>query len=158
MTINVSVHSEYEYEQANGGRDSRTRLARRSSQAQTGKGKSSFSLFSRPRAGLATLSGWSLPLLHYMVIHPYFVPVHSITVDFSPTLFYCRSYYATTAMGEPDQMPWHVRLSLGTMFPPNVLTVFVPVWGMFRRLWGVQKLNRKPHRGLSIAMPIQQSH
>ena len=46
-----------ENEQARAGRDGRTRLARPSSQARTGTGKFSFSLFSGPRAGLATLPG-----------------------------------------------------------------------------------------------------
>ena len=53
-------------------RDCRTPLlARPNSQARTGTGKNSFSLFSWPRAGLATLPGWPLPLLYVMTIHTY---------------------------------------------------------------------------------------
>ena len=47
-------------EQADAGRDGWTRLARPNSQARTGTGEYSFSLFSWPRAGLATLPGWSI--------------------------------------------------------------------------------------------------
>ena len=56
----VSKHqSEPEYgdEQADGVRDCQTRLVRPNSQARTGSGKYSFSLFSSPRVGLATLPG-----------------------------------------------------------------------------------------------------
>ena len=52
-------------EQADAGRDGRTRLARPNSQPRTGTGKFSFSLFSRPREGLATLPGWSILLFCY---------------------------------------------------------------------------------------------
>ena len=41
------------------------------SQARTGTGKKTFSLFSWPRAGLATLPGWSKLLLYVMSIHTY---------------------------------------------------------------------------------------
>ena len=61
-----------ENEQADAGRDGWTRLARPNSQAQTGTGKYCFYLFSWPRAGLATLPGWSI--LSYMwwpYIHTY---------------------------------------------------------------------------------------
>ena len=40
------IQSEYEDEQADAGRDCQTRLTRPSSQARTGTGKYSFSLFS----------------------------------------------------------------------------------------------------------------
>ena len=46
------IRPEYGDEQADAGRDCRTRLARPNSQARTRTGKSSFSLFSLPRAGL----------------------------------------------------------------------------------------------------------
>ena len=49
---------EYGDEQADAGRDCRTRLTRPNSQARTGTGKYLFSsLFSWPRAGLVTLLG-----------------------------------------------------------------------------------------------------
>ena len=51
------IQPEYRDEQANAGRDYRTRLARPISQARTETGKYSFSLFSWPGAGLATLPG-----------------------------------------------------------------------------------------------------
>ena len=57
------IQPEYGDEQADAGRDCRTRLARPISQARTRTGKKSFSLFSWPRAGLATLPGWSILLL-----------------------------------------------------------------------------------------------
>ena len=50
------------------GTDCRTRLARSNSQTQMGTGRCQFSLFSWPRAGLATLPGWSLPLLYAMTV------------------------------------------------------------------------------------------
>ena len=50
------IQPEYGDEQADSGRDCRIRLARLDSQARTETGKHSFSLSSRPRAGLATLS------------------------------------------------------------------------------------------------------
>ena len=58
----VSKHQiqlEYGDEQADTGRDRRTRLARPNSQARTGIGKYkySFFLFSWPQAGLTTLFG-----------------------------------------------------------------------------------------------------
>ena len=53
-----------ENEQADTGRDGRTRLTRPNSQARTGTGKYPFSIFSRPRAGLAALPGSSI--LSYM--------------------------------------------------------------------------------------------
>ena len=56
----VSKHQiqlDYGDEQADAGRDCRTRLARSNSQTQTGTGERSFSLFSWPRAGLATFHG-----------------------------------------------------------------------------------------------------
>ena len=46
-----------ENEQAGAGRDDRTRVARPNSQARVGTGKYSFSPFSWPQAGLATLPG-----------------------------------------------------------------------------------------------------
>ena len=76
----VSKHHmppEYGDEQADAERDCRTRLTRPNPQARTGTGKNAFSLFSWPRrAGLATLSDWSLPLLYVMTIHEYciFIP------------------------------------------------------------------------------------
>ena len=51
------IQPEYEDEQADAGRDSQTHLARPNSQARARTGKHSFSLSSRPRAGLATLPG-----------------------------------------------------------------------------------------------------
>ena len=51
------IQPEYGDEQADAGRDCRTRLARPNSQVRTGTGKYSFSLFSCPQAGLATLPG-----------------------------------------------------------------------------------------------------
>ena len=57
----VSKHHRFslsvENEQADKGRDSRTRLARPISQARTGTGKYCFFLLSLQRAGLATLPG-----------------------------------------------------------------------------------------------------
>ena len=58
------IQPEYGDEQANAGQDCRTRLARPNSQARTWTGKCLFFLFSWPRAGLATLSGWSILLLY----------------------------------------------------------------------------------------------
>ena len=46
-----------ENEEVHTGRDSRTRLERPNSQARTGAGKCSFSLFSSPRGGFVTLPG-----------------------------------------------------------------------------------------------------
>ena len=66
------IQPEYGDEQADAGRDGWTRLARPNSQARTGTGECSFSLISWPRAGLATLPGWSI--LCYMwwpYIHTY---------------------------------------------------------------------------------------
>ena len=66
------IQPEYGDEQADAGRDGWTRLARPNSQARTRTGEYSFSLFSWPRAGLATLPGWSI--LCYMwwpYIHTY---------------------------------------------------------------------------------------
>ena len=51
------IQPEYGDEPADAGRDCRTRLARPNSQARTRTGQYSFSLFSGPRAGLATLPG-----------------------------------------------------------------------------------------------------
>ena len=56
----VSKHQiklEYGDEQADAGRDYRSRLPRPNPQARTRAGKFSFSLFSWPRAGLSTLPG-----------------------------------------------------------------------------------------------------
>ena len=58
-------------DQVDAGRDCRTLLERPDSQARTGTGKKYFSLFSWPRTGLATLPGWSLPMLYVMTIHTY---------------------------------------------------------------------------------------
>ena len=66
---NHHTQPEYGDEQADAGRDCRIRLGRPNSEARTGTGKYSFSLFSWPRAGLATLPGWSLLLLNAMTIH-----------------------------------------------------------------------------------------
>ena len=66
------IQPEYGDEQTDAGRDGWTRLARPNSLARTGTGGYSFSLFSWPRAGLATLPGWSI--LRYMwwpYIHTY---------------------------------------------------------------------------------------
>ena len=79
------IQPEYGDEQTDAGRDGWTRLARPNSQARTGTGECSFSLFSWPRAGLATLSGWSI--LCYMwwpYIHTY---IHTWT---SEDLTLCR--------------------------------------------------------------------
>ena len=51
------IHPEYRDEQADARRDCRTSLALPNSQARTRTGEYSFSLFSSPRAGLATLPG-----------------------------------------------------------------------------------------------------
>ena len=51
------IQPEYGDEQADAGRDCQTRLARPNTQARTRTGKCSFSVFSLPRAGLATLPG-----------------------------------------------------------------------------------------------------
>ena len=51
------IQPKYGDEQADAGRDCRTRLARPNFQAQTQTRKYSFSLFSLPLAGLATLLG-----------------------------------------------------------------------------------------------------
>ena len=64
----------YGDEQTDAGRDGWTRLARPNSQARTGTREYSFSLFSWPRAGLATLPGWSIlcymgwPYMHATVV------------------------------------------------------------------------------------------
>ena len=64
------IQPEYGDEQADAGRDYRAHLARPTSQARTRTGKHWFSLFSWPRAGLATLPGWSIPLLYvWQYIH-----------------------------------------------------------------------------------------
>ena len=54
------IQPEYEDEQADAWRGGWTRLARPISQARTGTGEYSFSLFTWPRSGLATLPGWSI--------------------------------------------------------------------------------------------------
>ena len=66
------IRREYGNEQADAGRDCRTRLARPNSQARTGTGKYSFSRFSCTRSGLATLPSWSFLLLYY-VWWPYII-------------------------------------------------------------------------------------
>ena len=69
------IQPEYGDEQADAGRYGWTRLARPNSQARTGTGKCWFSLFSWPRAGLATFPGWSIlcymwwPYIHTVVTH-----------------------------------------------------------------------------------------
>ena len=55
------IQPEYGDEQADPGRDCRTRLARPNSQARTGTAKYSFSLFNLARAGLVSLPGRFLP-------------------------------------------------------------------------------------------------
>ena len=57
---NHQIQPEYGDEQADAGRDGWARLARPSSQARPGTGEYPFSLLSWPRAGLATLPGWSI--------------------------------------------------------------------------------------------------
>ena len=70
------IQPEYGDEQADAGRDGWTRLARPNSQAHTGTGEYSFSLFSWPRAGLATLPGWSiLCCMWSLYIHTYILLV-----------------------------------------------------------------------------------
>ena len=69
----VSKHQsqpEHGDEQADAGRDCRTRIAKPNSQARTGTKKYSFFLFSRPGEELATLPGCSVLLLYVMNIHP----------------------------------------------------------------------------------------
>ena len=68
------IQPEYGDEQADAGRDGWTRLARPNSRARTGTGEYSFSLFSWPRAGLATLPGWSILYMSWPYIHTY---IHS---------------------------------------------------------------------------------
>ena len=51
------IQPEYGDEQADAGQDGLTRLARPNSQAHTETGEYSFSRFSLPQAGLATLPG-----------------------------------------------------------------------------------------------------
>ena len=64
----------------NAGRDCRNLLAIPNSQARTRTGKYSFSLFSRPRAGLATLLGWFLLLLYGTCDHTYmYIYIHTST-------------------------------------------------------------------------------
>ena len=78
---------EYGDEQADAGRDGWTRLARPNSQARTGTGEYSFSLFSWPRAGLATLPGLSIlcymwwPYIHTMICNKNFSTTDSVPVD-----------------------------------------------------------------------------
>ena len=73
------------------GRDGWTRLARPNSQARTGTGEYSFSLFSWPRAGLATLPGWSIPCYTWWpYIHTY---IH--TRYCSLYIILCILYYST---------------------------------------------------------------
>ena len=81
------IQPEYnmENEKADAGWDGRTRLARPNAQARTGTGKCPFSLFSWPRAGSATLPGWSLPLPCCMW-WPY--NIHSI--DIYSVVFTCQ--------------------------------------------------------------------
>ena len=67
------IQPEYGDEQADAGRDCRTRLTRPNSQARTRTGQYSFSLFSWPHVGLATLPGRSILLLYVMTIHTYLV-------------------------------------------------------------------------------------
>ena len=68
-----------ENEQADAGRDGRIRLARPNYYARTGTGKYLFFRFSWPQAGLATLPGWSILCLSYvMTIHTYtYIVIHS---------------------------------------------------------------------------------
>ena len=51
------IQPEFRNEKADAGRDGQTPLARPNSQVRTGTGKYSFSLFSWPRAAVATLPG-----------------------------------------------------------------------------------------------------
>ena len=63
------IQPEYGDGQDDAGRDGRTRLTRPSSQARTGTGGYSFSLFSCPRAGLVILTRLIHTLLYVMTIH-----------------------------------------------------------------------------------------
>ena len=66
------IQPEYGDEQADAGRDCRTRVARPNAQARTRTGKYQFSLFSWPRARLATLPGWTISLMYaWPYVHRY---------------------------------------------------------------------------------------
>ena len=64
------------------GRDGRTRFAIPNSQARTPIGKYYFSLFSWPRAGLATLPGWSIILL-YVWLYIHTVYLYYFCIDYT---------------------------------------------------------------------------
>ena len=83
-----------ENEQAHAGRVGRTRLATPNSQARTGAGKQSFSLFSWPRAGLATLSCWCFSCYMWW---PY-IPGVCRTMRFLFLLVSCMVQYGINGM------------------------------------------------------------
>ena len=78
------IQPEYGDEQADAGRDCRTRIVRPNSQARTRTGKYKFFLLSRPRAGLATLTR----LIHILAIC---VTTHNIHTCVSGR--YAKTYY-----------------------------------------------------------------
>ena len=102
------IRPEYGNEQADAGRDCRARLARPNSQARRRTGKYSFFLFSWPRAGLATLPGWSILLLHVWPYNAAILPVVTKNLPNSPRftpyefLSRCKSSTLTTRQQMDD--------------------------------------------------------
>ena len=101
--IHTYIHT---YEHTNihtdAGRDGWTGLARPNSQARTGTGEYSFPLFSWPRAGLATLPGWSI--FYYMwwpYIHTYTAVVHQTVISL---LLFCSRLFNTASCIETQSM------------------------------------------------------
>ena len=81
------IQPEYGDEQADAGRNGWTRLARPNSQARTGTGECSFPQFSWPRAGLATLPGWSILCYMWWPYINTYIHRRKVTQDFSSTFF-----------------------------------------------------------------------
>ena len=79
------IQPEYGDTQIGAGRYCRTRLARPNSQARTWTGKCLFSLFSWPRAGLATFTRFIHTLLLYVWPYIQYANLGSIDVEASST-------------------------------------------------------------------------
>ena len=80
-----------ENEQADAGRDGQTRLARPSSQAQTGTGNYQFSLFSWIRTGLGNLTR----LIHSLLLYKWWLYIHKYCIKswHVPVKIITREYY-----------------------------------------------------------------
>ena len=127
-----------EDKQADAGRDGRTRLARPISQSRTRTGEYSFSLFSWPRAGLATLPAWSIPCYmwwSYIYIPGIYIVLYSLvsvlvsyvasgvrTVDSSDnTISYNIRIEGTKCPGESPEKQY---CNISSMLYVNVVDMF----------------------------------